>query len=197
MPLAHKTRSKSDPTVAQKWRMTRSHPQNKRPPLDEARLRDLALHYVGRFATTRGRLLSYLHRKVRERGWESETSPDFEALANRLAELGYVDDAAYAQMKGAAMTRRGLGVRRVRTTLQADGVAEVDREGAEDKARDEAWDAADTLARRKRIGPYALAAADPAVRQKQIATFLRAGHDFATARAWIQAAPGQFPEKEI
>lgn len=177
--------------------MTRSHPQNKRPPLDEARLRDLALHYVGRFATTRGRLLSYLHRKVRERGWESETSPDFEALANRLAELGYVDDAAYAQMKGAAMTRRGLGVRRVRTTLQADGVAEVDREGAEDKARDEAWDAADTLARRKRIGPYALAAADPAVRQKQIATFLRAGHDFATARAWIQAAPGQFPEKEI
>ena len=32
------------------------------PPLDEAGLRDLALHYAARFATTRLKLLRYLDR---------------------------------------------------------------------------------------------------------------------------------------
>lgn len=159
-------------------------------------MRELALRYVGRFATTRARLLTYLARKLRERGWESETAPDLDALADRLTELNYVDDAAYAQMKGAAMTRRGLGVRRIRSGLQADGVGEIDRAGAEDAARSSKWDAANSLARRKRIGPYATNPADPALRQKQIATFLRAGHDFATARAWVEADPDTLPERD-
>ena len=40
------------------------------PPLDAAALERLALRYVERFATTRGRLTDYLTRKIRERGWE-------------------------------------------------------------------------------------------------------------------------------
>ena len=39
------------------------------PPLDEAGLNELALAYVARYATSRAKLLAYLARKLRERGW--------------------------------------------------------------------------------------------------------------------------------
>ena len=38
------------------------------PPLDAAALERLALRYVERFATTRGKLTDYLRRKIREIG---------------------------------------------------------------------------------------------------------------------------------
>ena len=182
--------------MAQKWRMTRSPARNKRPPLSEGGLRDLALHYVGRFATTRARLAAYLARKLRERGWEGDAPPDVEAIVARMTELHYIDDAQYGVMKGAAMARRGLGPRRIRSGLQADGLDEADRQPAETQARNDAWDAAETLARRKRIGPFATTPADPAQRQKQIAMFARSGHDFATARRWVEAAPGELPDRD-
>lgn len=100
--------------MAQKWRMARYGVQNKRPALDEAALRELALAYVSRFATSGARLVRYLDRKIRERGWAGEAEADPEALATRFAELGYLDDASYARMKGASMQRRGLGAARIR-----------------------------------------------------------------------------------
>lgn len=167
-----------------------------RPPLDEDALRELALRYVGRFATSRAKLLAYLHRKLKERGWDSETPPSPERLVERLSELNYVDDANYAVMKSAALARRGYGARRVQESLRADGIAEADREEADARTEAEAWAAAECFARRKRLGPYASARPDPAQRDKAIAAFLRAGHSFATARRWIDAAPGEIPEPE-
>lgn len=175
--------------------MARSDARNKRPPLDENTLRELALAYVGRFATSRARLANYLARKLRERGWSGENPPDPAAMAERLAELRYVDDAGYAVMKGGAMARRGLGPRRIRAGLQADGVGEADRQEAEERARAEIWDAACVLARRKRAGPFAASPAAPDLREKQLAAFIRAGHDFTTARLWVDALPGQPPER--
>ena len=175
--------------------MARYSAQNKRPALTEAALRDLALAYVGRFATSGARLERYLSRKLKERGWAEEWEPDIAALAARFIELGYLDDAAYARMKGAAMQRRGLGAGRIRGALTADGIAEDDRADALDEAQAGRWDAANALARKKRFGPYAPEPADRGLREKQIATFVRAGHDFATARAWVEAAPGEFPER--
>jgi regulatory protein len=174
--------------------MSGPSPRKSRPPLDDERLRELALRYVGRFATTRARLLAYLERKVRERGWHEGNQPETEAMADRFVELGYVNDASYAVTKSAAMVRRGLGPRRIRAGLQADGIGEQERAQAEAQATDAKWDAAHALARRKRIGPYALAVADAATHQRQMAAFLRAGHDFSTARRWVEAAPGQIPE---
>src|SRR3546814_12260715 len=40
------------------------------------------------------------------------------------------------------------------------------------------------------IGPYASQAADRDMQQKQIAAFLRAGHDFELARRFVGAGPG-------
>ncbi|KEQ53176.1 regulatory protein RecX [Sphingobium chlorophenolicum] len=166
------------------------------PPLDEEALRELALRYVSRFATSRAKLLAYLNRKVTERGWGGEDPADPQGLVDRFTQLRYVDDAGYAVMKSAALARRGYGARRVAETLRADGIADADREEADNQTRNEAWAAADRFARRKRIGPYAQERPDPKQREKWIAAFLRAGHNYATARRWTDAAPGEMPEAD-
>lgn len=180
--------------MAQRWRTTRNGQKSDAKPLNASALEQLALTYVGRFATSRGKLTAYLRRKVRERGWDGDGEPPVEALAGRMAELRYVDDAAYAVMKSDAMQRRGLGARRIAQQLTMDGIEEELRDDAspDDAGR---WAAADRLARRKRIGPYADAPADRPLREKQVATFLRAGHDMKTARLWVDAAPGEMPEE--
>ena len=78
-------------------------------PLDQRRLEELALAYVARFATSSGKLTAYLARKLRERGWAEDAGPppDLAALAARYAEIGYLDDAAYARSKGEGLLRRG------------------------------------------------------------------------------------------
>jgi regulatory protein len=160
----------------------------KRPPipLDEASLREIALAYVARFATTRARLLRYLARKLKERGWAGAAAPDVAAVADRLAGLGYVDDAAFAAMKGRAMTARGLGRRRVEEALAAAGVAPADRGAPPDEQQ--ALAVALAYARRKRLGPFAREQSDdPAGRQKALASMLRAGHGMAAARAVLGA----------
>lgn len=156
-------------------------------PLNETSLRDLALHYLGRFASTRAKLVQYLQRKIRERGWDGAAPPDCAALADRCAELGYVDDAVYAAMKGGSLLRRGYGARRVEQALAAAGVDEADRGEMRDAGKDQAVTSAMAFAKRKRIGAFAEQPADPDKRRKQLQAFIRAGHDFALARRIVFA----------
>lgn len=178
--------------MAQK-RRTGSTVQKTAPrPLDKETLEALAIAYVGRFATSRAKLITYLIRKLRERGWAEEGQAPVETIADRLVDLRYVDDEAYAAMKSGAMQRRGLGRRRIAEALRHDGIAQdVSQEAAPGES--ERWEAAQRLARRKRIGPFATQAPDRPTREKQIATFLRAGHDLDLARLWVDAAPGDMP----
>ncbi|OZA94137.1 MAG: hypothetical protein B7X57_02605 [Erythrobacter sp. 34-65-8] len=157
-----------------------------KPPLDEARLRDLALAYVARFATTGKRVERYLVRKLRERGWAGEGEPDLDGLIARMGELGYIDDVAFARARGGDLLRRGYGARRVGQVLAEAGVDEpVRRAAAPDEAA--ARRAAFALARRKRLGPFDSHPPDPARRAKQLAAIVRAGHGFDAARAIMDA----------
>jgi len=177
--------------------MVRRGGRRERPPLDQETLGELALTYVGRFATTRAKLASYLARKVRERGWEGRLPPDIEAIAERLASLGYVDDAAYALSKSRALTARGYGARRVRESLRAAGVGEDDSEDARGHAESEAVEAALRFARRRRIGPFGNGAGAPADRRRAIAAMVRAGHSFTLAKAIVSLDPGTEPDIEF
>jgi regulatory protein len=161
------------------------------PPLDAAALDRLALRYVERFATSRGKLTDYLRRKVRERGWEGPPA-DPAGVAERMAGFGYVDDRAFAEARAGAMTRRGLGERRVRDAFRAAKIGEEDAAQVAPALADAAVDAALTFARRRRIGPYAAAApVDRAAREKQVAAMLRAGHSMSLARRIVAIAPGE------
>lgn len=159
-----------------------------KPPLAEAQLRDLALHYAARFATTAARLETYLVRKIRERGIAEDAdgrtvNVDVPALVARLVELGYVDDDAYARMRARDLGGRGYGARRVDETLRHAGVAEgVRRDHAPGEAASRR--AAALMAAKRRIGPFGAQAdaGDPLLQrkahEKAVAAMLRAGHQY-------------------
>ena len=160
------------------------------PPLDAAALDRLALRYVERFATTRRRLSEYLMRKIRERGWDGPPA-DPMALAEKLAELGYIDDRAFGEARAAAMGRRGLGKRRVTGALQQAGLVEEDREAIVPAVEDRALETAMAFARRRRIGPFASVRAERPEREKHIAAMIRGGHEFTLARRIAALGPGE------
>lgn len=170
--------------------MTLSPARRSPPPLDQAKLQELALRYVGRYATTRAKLRAYLTRKLRERGWDGLREPDLEGMANRFAELGYVDDAAYALSKSRSLSARGYGTRRLVDQLRHAGVGEDDGRAALEAANAEAVEAALRFARRRRFGPFAEKAVDRPEREKWIAAMVRAGHAFGLARAIASFEPG-------
>ena len=170
--------------------MRRSHGRKPRPPLDRDSLSELALFYVGKYATTRAKLFAYLTRKVRERGWGGEGTADIETLVERFAQTGLVDDATFALAKSRSLSARGYGRGRVRQALKAAGIEEADSAAADELAEDEAVASALRFARRRRIGPFADSAPDRAGRERAIAAMIRAGHSFALARALVGMPPG-------
>jgi len=173
-----------------------ARPSRPRPPLDEEGLERLGLFYAGRYATTRAKLSAYLVRKVRERGWAGSGSPPVERLVERFSALGYVDDRAFAEARGASLARRGYGERRVGVALKAAGIGEEDSAGALESAREGAVAAARRYAQRRRLGPYADEPPDRAGRQKAAAAMLRAGHRIDVVRLVLDAGAGEVPDPD-
>jgi regulatory protein len=157
-----------------------------RRPLDSLRLEQLALAYVARFATSAAKLDGYLRRKLRERGWASDDEPPVAALVAKFVAAGYIDDEAFARSRSAGLLRRGYGQRRIAQALGAAGIAgevrEAVRAGEPEQRR-----AALAMARKRGFGPFGVAAADRAAREKQIAALLRAGHRLDSARELVDA----------
>lgn len=200
------------------WRMDRNPPEDgrQRPrrkvpkPLDATRLEELALAYVARFATSAGKLSDYLRRKLRERGWDSEGAGEgagegdhagvVAGIVGRFVALGYVDDAMFARGKAQGLLRRGYGARRIDQALGAAGIAEPLRDearGSEAERRRSAL----VMARKRRFGPFGRdgegGRLDPALREKQVAAMLRAGHPLAHAREVVNAPSEQALEEWI
>lgn len=194
--LADQPRSKSGSTMAQRWRMTGRTRKKPRPPLDRESLEQLALFYVGRYATTRAKLRTYLTRKLRECGWEEDRPPAIDALAEKFVDLGYIDDAAFASSRAASLARRGYGQRRVDQVLYAAGIDEEDSVDARKMAAENAWDAAFAFVRKRRFGPFASEVFDRDRQRKALAAMLRAGHPFELAKKFIYADPDSVPERE-
>lgn len=162
-------------------------PRRPLPPLDQPALERAALRYVERYATTRAKLIVYLNRKLRERGAEGPV--DVDALADRMAELRYVDDRTFAEARVASMTRRGLGARRVQEALRQAGVGTEDADEFRETLEEGAEESALAFARRKRIGPFATMPVERDRREKQIAAMVRAGHAPALARRIVGLEP--------
>jgi regulatory protein len=176
----------------------RSRPARKpRPPLDSEGLERLGLFYAGRYATTRARLADYLRRKLRERGWDGPGEAPVERLVERFAEMGYVDDRAFAASRTDSLLRRGYGERRVSDALKGAGIAEEDMAEARDRAGDEALAAAHVFARRRRLGPYGDGVPDRAARGKAAAAMVRAGHRPELVWKVLGMAPSDLPEPDV
>ena len=155
-------------------------------PLDAPRLEELALAYVARFATSAAKLEGYLARKLRERGWEGEGPAPVAALVERFVRAGYVDDLAFARAKSGSLLRRGYGQRRIGQALHAAGIDEQVRDEVRVGPAEERR-AALAMARKRGFGPFGRSEPDRALREKQIAAMLRAGHRLDSARELVNA----------
>lgn len=163
--------------------------RREKPPLDAAALERMGLRYVERFATTRGKLTDYFRRKVRERGTVENFDPAAIAvLVEKFATLGYVDDASWAGSKASSLTRRGYGPRRVGDALRAAGI-DQDLANAVAPDEDEARTAAETYARKRKIGRFGASETDRETRRKQLVAMIRAGHGFEVSRELVESAP--------
>ncbi len=171
-------------------------PHSPSPPLDAEALERCALHYAGRYSTTRVKLAAYLARKLRDRGWAGEGEPGVDRLIAKMADLGYVNDRAFATARAASLGRRGYGERRIGAAIRAAGIDESDSGEARALARDNAWTSALRFAERKRIGPYSGEEGDRAKREKAIGAMLRAGHPLDLARRIVTAKPGEIPDAD-
>jgi len=158
-------------------------------------LRDLALSYVARYATSAAKLERYLLRKLRELGWaETSPAPDVPALVARYVELGYIDDEGFARAKSGSLLRRGYGIRRVNDALSQDGIASFVREEVA-PAEAQQRHAVLTLAKKRRFGPFGAEPLERDKREKQLAAMLRAGHSLDFAREMVDAPSEEAAEE--
>ena len=165
--------------------------KNSDKALDQPALEALALRYVSRYATTKHKLKAYLHRKVREKGGEEDYFGSINNIAQKYEELGYIDDALFAQSRASSLLRRGYGARRIMQALKQAGIDEPDQKEALKLGEEGKWHAAKKFARKRRIGPYASEQYDRAKCNKLLQAFLRAGHDYEVAAKLVFAKPGE------
>ena len=164
----------------------------------EALLRDAALRHLARHAATEARLLRVLERRIdrwlvaaRARAPEDDDcqreAAEARVLARRvvsaLAKVGAVDDVAFAQGRARSLLRAGRSSAVVARHLVQRGISPAAAREAADTDADSALASALILARRRRVGPFADADADFAVRQRWLAILARAGFAQQTARA--------------
>lgn len=164
------------------------------------KLKNKAVHYLERYASTEARLRDVLRRFAR-RKMPDEDSQHMEMLIDQVvascAEKGYVDDKLFATQKTAAL-RQGGGSRSaiVRKLLQrgverkiiADAIDDFDEEYSLEHEYDAELHAALVFARKRRLGPYAkLPLGKPEMKDgwqdRHQASLARAGFGYETISA--------------
>jgi len=160
-------------------------------------LRNSALHYLERYATSsahlRRLLLVKVARSAAAHGTDTEAgAAAVEALIGRLIAQGLLDDAAFARTKARSLHRRGGSARAIRGRLSqlglgADLIEAAFAALAEDVG-DAEFAAAVGYARRRRLGPYR---SDPADREERrerdLAALGRRGFSYELARRIVEA----------
>ena len=156
------------------------------------RLMNKAVHYLGRYASTKAKLADVLKRfATRKLGHfpPDELAPHITYTVNRCAELGYVDDTAFAKAKWQAGLRSGKAPQMLAQKLKIAGVDETvikDLIEAESHIADSELQAAIISARKRRIGPFArVRPTEFSEKQKHMARLVRAGFSLSVAKQVI------------
>ncbi len=168
-------------------------------------LRNSALHYLDRYATSsahlRRLLLAKVARSARAHGTNAEAgAAAVEALIAEFLGAGLLDDARYAEDRALILFRRGASARAIRSALLAKGVASeligpaLERLGAAAAEPELAAALAYTL--RRRLGPYRSPQARAEMREKDLAALGRRGFGYELARRVIETRDVSALEEE-
>lgn len=162
-----------------------------------AELHESALSYLARSAATAMGVTRALERRIAtwsrralRAGLDAEAvEADVERaklgiapIVARLREVGLIDDAAFAERRARSLSLSGKSRRAIAVHLAQKGAATNLVEQILPKNDDDELGAALTLARKKRVGPFARETTDPRARQKALAAMARAGFDFRTCQ---------------
>lgn len=189
------TETGGDPTPRSRQRPPRrQRPTPERPiNVSAERLWAISLRYLQRFSASVEMLRRVLDRRLRpalaaELISPTEAEARREAVLQRAASLGYLDDQRFTEGRVAALLRQGKSPRVITETLRAKGiapasVAAVLAATATETEEDLSLIAARAFARRRRLGPFRSPPSnDPRQHDKDLATLLRAGHGFDVAK---------------
>ena len=158
-------------------------------PRAEQRLMNKAVHYLGRYTSSRQRLREVLQRFARrklEHFEPAEISRAIDAVIADCVRLGYVDDAAFAMTRARSKRRGGRSALAIRRSLAEhqidDTLVDAALVAADETLADGELAAALRHAARRRIGPYARVKPDDSTHQRHLASLARAGFSFDIAR---------------
>ncbi len=138
--------------------------QAKQKKVTKAYIERAAIHYLGRYASTKARLQMVLEQKVMKRNANREAISEEQAgwiseVVRKCAEYRYVDDMAYAKSRSSALLAKGKAVFLIRQDLSHKGVAEeiidsVLSELETTKGSDLSLMAAAAYVRKRRFGAF-------------------------------------------
>jgi regulatory protein len=150
---------------------------------NEASLREAALNYIARYATTEKGLRLVLLRRIDR--WERasadpDTASERAAVAKasvpgiiaRMVELGLLNDAAFAENKARGLALNGRSRRAIAARLMAKGIDPAHARSVLPEGDDAEMVSALILARKRRIGPFRKAEPD---RDRELGVLARAG----------------------
>ena len=168
-------------------------------------LRNAALYYLQRYASSSENLREVLTRRVRRAERHHEIDRDeaaswIDAIVEDFQKSGLLDDRTYAEARVQTMFRQGRSQRRMALELRNKGVASADIDAAlatlatEHQAHDRT--AALRYVRRRRLGPYRQRAREE-YRDRDLAAVARAGFDYETARRVIDAESVESLEEDF
>jgi regulatory protein len=168
-----------------------------RPPPDAASLREAALNYLARYATTEAGLRRVLLRRIdqwtrqavgREDAAEraSEAKAAVAGIVARLVELGLLNDAVFAETRARGLALSGRSRRAISARLIAKGI-DADRARAVlPEEEDSELVSALILARKRRIGPFRTSDPD---QNRELGVLARAGFPRDVALKALEMEP--------
>ncbi len=167
-------------------------------PVTKESLRNAALKYIDRFATSRENLRNVLMRRVQKSHYYHDTSLEdgqvwINELLDKLEEANFINDARYGEGRAGALHRKGTSLRVIRMKLKEKGLSETIISQALETLAEESQsvnlerDAAIALAKRRRLGPWRDPAKRDTFQDKDLAAMARAGFSYDLAREIIEA----------
>jgi regulatory protein len=173
-----------------------------KPPPDEASLREAALNYLARYATTEAGLRRVLLRRIDQWARQASGLEDVKqraaaatqsvaGIVARLVELGLLNDAVFAETRARGLALSGRSRRGISARLMAKGI-DADRARAvlPEDAGSELVSAL-ILARKRRIGPFRKADPD---QNRELGVLARAGFPRDVALKALEMDPREAEE---
>jgi regulatory protein len=164
--------------------------------ITESSLRNIALNYLHRYASSKENLKLVLRRRVTRsaRFYDIDIKESciwIESLVEQLAKSGIVDDQIYAEGRMRSLFKRGVSPKNITQRLKQKGIScdliqQVIAKLYTEISNPE-LSAAKQLVKRRRLGPYRQTNSRKERQGKDLAAVARAGFDFQTAHKVIYA----------